>query len=89
MTVYNKKQKGMEERVMTLKLWRWFCKIGEERVGYKVKGQTALPAKQVSERVSQSGVDMVCSRICGHESCQCGGTIRGLHCVWSYYRLDQ
>jgi hypothetical protein len=51
-------------------------------------GQPFFPAKQVSERVSRSGVDTVCSRICGHKNCQCGGTLKGLHCVWSYYRLD-
>ncbi len=88
MTVYNENKRA-GERVVALKLWHWFCKIGEQKVGYKVKaGQTVLPAKQISERVSRSGVDTVCSRICGHENCQCGGTMRGLHCVWSYYRLD-
>lgn len=84
--MYNK-AKGLE-RVIALKLWNWFCKIGENKVGYKVKAGPSLPVKQVSERVSRSGVDTVCSRICGHENCQCGGTIKGLHCVWSYYRLD-
>jgi hypothetical protein len=88
-TVYNKIQKAMDERGMALKLWHWFCKIGEAKAGYKAKGdQTALPAKSVSERVRQSEVDTVCSRVCGHENCQCGGTMRGLHCVWSYYRLE-
>lgn len=76
--------------MIALKLWDWFCKIGEPRVECSGKaGETALPTKQVSEQVSRSGVDTMCSRICGHESCQCGGTIRGLHCVWSYYRLGQ
>lgn len=71
-----------------MKLWRWFCRIGEGRVGYKKGfGQSAVPAVQVSEHISRSGVD-ICSRICGHERCQCGGTMKGLYCVWSYYRMD-
>ena len=73
-----------------MKLWQWFCKLGDKRTGYKIKkGRALQPVKEVSERVSKSGVDTVCSRVCGHENCQCGGTLKGLHCVWSYYRLDQ
>jgi len=74
--------------VINLKLWRWFCKLGDEKSDCKLKtGHPGFMTMQVSEGVRQSGVDMACSRVCGHEGCQCGGTVRGLHCVWSYYRL--
>lgn len=83
------KQKG-NERMVCLKLWHWFCKLGDQKAGHKGKaGQPQVPIKQTSERVSRSGVDTVCSRVCGHGGCQCGSTVRGLHCVWSYYRLEQ
>ena len=78
------------ERVVNLKLWQWFCKLGDKKSSYKVNTvQPNFVPKQVAEGVSQSGVDMICSRVCGHDGCQCGSTIRGLHCVWSYYRLEQ
>ena len=72
-----------------LKLWHWFCKLGDGRPS--LRGQVRRPIivkKQVSDEVSESGVDMVCSRICGQEGCRCGSTVRGLHCIWSYYRLE-
>jgi hypothetical protein len=80
---------GKTERVICLKLWHCFCKLGDQKVGRKGKiGQPNVPIRQVSEQVSRSGVDAVCSRVCGNEGCQCGSTLRGLHCVWSYYRLE-
>jgi len=76
--------------VVDLKFWRWFCKLGAEKSGYQLKaGQPSFVPMEVSAGVSLSGVDMVCSRVCGHEGCQCGSTVRGLHCVWSYYRLEE
>ena len=81
-------RKDRNERVVCLKLWHWFCRLGEQQVGYTYKGNhPSVPSKGVSEFVSQSGVDMVCSRVCGNGGCQCGSTVRGLHCIWSYYRL--
>ena len=80
----------MYGRVVDLKIWQWFCKLGDNKKGHTVQIlQPTFVPTQVSEQVSQSGVDMVCSRICGHEGCQCGSTVRGLHCIWSYYRLEQ
>jgi len=76
--------------VVDLKLWQWFCKLGDKKSGYKVQAeQPSFVPMQVSEEVRQSGVDMTCSRVCGHEGCRCGSTVRGLHCVWSYYRMEQ
>ncbi|WP_378955661.1 hypothetical protein [Pelosinus sp. sgz500959] len=75
--------------MVNLKLWKWFCKLDDKKNSYRIKtGQPTFVPKQVSERVAQSGVDMTCSRICGHDGCRCGSTVRGLHCVWSYYRLE-
>lgn len=80
----------MDERVIGLKLWHWFCKLGNNGLGRRGGiRQPIIVAKQVSAKVSQSGVDMVCSRICGHDGCRCGSTARGLHCIWSYYRLEE
>lgn len=73
-----------------MKIWKWFCKLDDKKSGYKLKNtQPVFVPKQVSEKLSQSGVDMVCSRVCGNEGCHCGSTVRGLHCVWSYYRMEQ
>ena len=78
------------ERVVELNLWHWFCKLGDKKISYKSKtGQPSFVPMQVSESVSESGVDMICSRVCGHEGCRCGSTMRGLHCVWSYYRIEE
>jgi len=76
--------------VVDLKIWQWFCKLGDKQRGHIVNAKhPVLADRQVSERVSQSGVDVTCSRVCGNDGCRCGSTIRGLHCVWSYYRLEQ
>ena len=77
------------EGVVDLKFWHWFCKLGTEKNnGQFTTGQPSFVPMKVSAGVSQSGVDMVCSRVCGQNGCQCGSTARGLHCVWSYYRLE-
>lgn len=73
-----------------LKLWHWFCKLGgTEGIQQGGSQQPNVVTKQVSQEVSQSGVDMVCSRICGQDGCRCGSTVRGLYCIWSYYRLEK
>ncbi|MBC8015148.1 MAG: hypothetical protein H7X79_05320, partial [Sporomusaceae bacterium] len=47
-----------------MKIWKWFCKLDDKMSGYKLKNvQPTFVPKQVSEKVSQSGVDMVCSRV--------------------------
>ena len=35
------------------------------------------------------GTESVCSRLCGSRNCGCGGTLKGIHCVWSHYRPDE
>lgn len=72
-----------------MKLWRWFCKLGTQPNQQGVGRQPLIVTKQVSAEISQSGVDMVCSRICGQDGCRCGSTVRGLHCIWSYYRVEK
>lgn len=72
--------------------WNWFCGLGQNngpvrrniRSFWRVRKQDA----QAAHALKDSGVDAVCSRFCGSESCQCGSTVRGLHCIWSYYRAE-
>ena len=64
-----------------MKIWHWFCQLC-----------TKAPAKQVTflnERKQKSATvtgTEICSRVCGHSGCHCGGSMRGLYCIWSYYR---
>ncbi|WP_094605716.1 hypothetical protein SPSIL_006490 [Sporomusa silvacetica DSM 10669] len=51
------------------------------RVRYKEN--IAAPCK-----TGPSGVESVCTRLSGNAGCQCGSTMRGLHCIWSYYRMN-
>lgn len=73
-----------------MKLWRWFCNLGSKQRSWRDEAvHPVFVPKQASEEVSQSGVDMVCTRVCSQGGCQCGSSVRGLHCVWSYYRIEQ
>jgi hypothetical protein len=65
-------------------VWRWFCGLGKQKV---LCGKKRGEIKPVSKELSQSGAD-VCTRLCGHDGCRCGGTMRGLYCIWSYYRME-
>ena len=65
-----------------MQLWQWFCNLGRK----KAKQEVVFWRKRQRGKIEPvSGVE-VCTRICGQAGCQCGGTMRGLYCVWSYYR---
>lgn len=68
-----------------MKLWKWFCKIGAS--GATSKRPSFLPT--AGERKDLEGAATMCTRVCGSTGCRCGGTMRGLYCVWSYYRVPQ
>ncbi|MDF2570571.1 MAG: hypothetical protein K0R55_2175 [Sporomusa sp.] len=63
-------------------LWKWFCELETKKPEQEVSFWR-VRRKGVQEPVS--GVE-VCTRLCGSAGCRCGGTMRGLYCVWSYYR---
>ncbi len=70
-----------------MKLWAWFCRLG---TALENKPVPFLPAKRqpIAVQPTPSGVDIVCTRLCGQSGCRCGSTIRGLHCIWSHYRIQ-
>ena len=72
-----------------MKLWIWFCQLGTE------EGNQPLPFFPVNQSTHVlppatgiSTTETACTRLCGQNGCRCGGTIRGLHCVWSHYRMQ-
>lgn len=71
-----------------MKVWQWFCQLGVGKKTdltfgrVKYKEITAVPYN-----TGKHGVEGVCTRLNGNEGCQCGSTMRGLHCIWSYYRM--
>lgn len=72
-----------------MKLWQWFCRLGTDKLPQVPQPLTVKDRPMtVADRISHSGVDMVCTRICGSGGCRCGSTVRGLYCVWSYYRVE-
>ncbi|HMM20969.1 MAG TPA: hypothetical protein PKA10_09520 [Selenomonadales bacterium] len=64
-----------------MKLWKWFCKIGNS--GKVSRRPAFLPSEGKRD---PDGAATMCTRVCGSNGCRCGGTMRGLYCVWSYYR---
>jgi hypothetical protein len=72
-----------------MKIWQWFCQLGAYkktdvtfgRVRYKET--IAIPSN-----TGECGVEGVCTRLSGNGGCQCGSTMRGMHCIWSYYRMS-
>lgn len=46
----------------------------------KSTAPVALPPEKLTAEAD------ICTRLCGKAGCQCGGTARGLFCLWSYYR---
>ncbi|XER08044.1 hypothetical protein SRRS_36380 [Sporomusa rhizae] len=65
-----------------MRLWKWFCRLG---VKVSAPETSFWRNRQREVKPAISGVE-VCTRLCGQAGCRCGGTIRGLHCIWSYYR---
>lgn len=63
-----------------MKIWRWFCQLGTAPAKQK-----HLKQIQRQKKTSPSGTE-ICTRVCGQNTCRCGGTMRGLYCIWSYYR---
>lgn len=73
-----------------MKVWNWFCQLGTKKIPRTLKPfwRVKRDNRQAAIKLKESGVDSVCSRFCGQEDCRCGGTMRGLHCVWSHYRAE-
>lgn len=71
-----------------MRIWQWFCNIGMPKTLPLYLYRKGLPAPMPHDRFSEQGVD-ICTRLCGHSGCQCGSTQRGLHCIWSHYRLEK
>ena len=65
-----------------MRLWKWFCKLGIKEQEREV---VFWRPREKGRQELVSGVE-VCTRLCGSAGCRCGATMRGLHCVWSYYR---
>ncbi|MCE5287460.1 MAG: hypothetical protein LLG02_16675 [Pelosinus sp.] len=64
-----------------MNVWQWFCRLGRTASAKDfVFWQEHAPPKS-----TPSGAE-ICTRMCGHSGCRCGGTMRGLYCIWSYYR---
>ena len=71
-----------------MKLWTWFCHLGTESDNPSLQ---FFPVKQTTYTPPAAAVSKeqaACTRLCGQSDCRCGGTIRGLHCVWSHYRMQ-
>ena len=73
-----------------MKIWQWFCQLGACKKTNSVFGRLKYKGKFTDQynNGEQSGVEAVCTRLSGNERCQCGSTMRGLHCIWSYYRMN-
>lgn len=71
-----------------MKLWTWFCRLGAAADHEVLHFFPAKPPAQASPPAVISGSETACTRLCGQSGCRCGGTIRGLHCVWSHYRMQ-
>lgn len=65
-----------------MQFWNWFCNLGMREAKQEV---VFWRKRQKGNREPISGIE-VCTRLCGQAGCRCGGTMRGLYCVWSYYR---
>lgn len=68
-----------------MRIWRWFCALGKKQETVKRK---AAAGQDKSQR-DQLPESEICSRLCGANGCRCGGTMRGLYCLWSYYRMEE
>lgn len=66
-----------------MSLWQRFCTLGKKTPVKEISFWRERKKGGKAEPVS--GVE-ICTRLCGQAGCRCGGTMRGLHCVWSYYR---
>ena len=64
-----------------MKIWQWFCQLCAPAPTKQNEGWQ----EHTLEKNTISDVE-ICTRLCGNTGCRCGGTIRGLHCIWSYYR---
>ncbi|HWR37889.1 MAG TPA: hypothetical protein VN611_00185 [Patescibacteria group bacterium] len=64
-----------------MKIWQWFCRLG-------TPASSPQPIFWRHSRPQQASGVEVCTRLCGQQGCRCGGTMRGLHCIWSYYREE-
>lgn len=82
----NSKGQGL----MGMNIWQWFCQLGTHNFN---NGWLPFEARQTGYRAGspddKTGVTSVCTRLCGYPGCRCGSTIRGLHCIWSHYRLER
>lgn len=65
-----------------MRLWQWFCNLGVRAVSPEA---VFWRKRQKGKSEQILGVE-ICTRMCGQNGCRCGGTMRGLYCVWSYYR---
>ncbi|WP_021171260.1 hypothetical protein SOV_35410 [Sporomusa ovata DSM 2662] len=72
-----------------MKIWRWFCSLGAYKKTNLFFGRVKYKGKFTDQYSRErSGVESVCTRLNGNAGCQCGSTMRGLHCIWSYYRMN-
>lgn len=74
-----------------MKLWKWFCSLGRNRIN---TGIPFLPQRRKVVAKPQQAPDLdgaeICTRLCGEGGgCRCGSTVRGMYCIWSYYRVPK
>ncbi|VBB05199.1 Hypothetical protein LUCI_0406 [Lucifera butyrica] len=71
-----------------MKIWDWFCRLGtkdEKEMNSEFWRRKRVQTSGSANTEAADGTEMFCTRMCGGR-CQCGSTVRGIHCIWSYYR---